>query len=223
MTQQDCDEIITNTIGFGVERYYVMSLSKQEDFLPIWHIYANCGGYNIQFDSLKLIKNMRSEQSMDPEYESYENLSCPVFYTHGQIAERIKFAYDNCLSKITDVKSRISGLLSLLVVCSAFTKSKHYQFEDEYRILVAKLCDPQNPKSDGEVKYRLREGSDLVVPYLAIPIKNQGKEWPITGIKLGPLNNNTSSIHGVQKILDSCGLSKDIVSVSEIPYKSSKN
>ncbi|MDR3564451.1 MAG: DUF2971 domain-containing protein [Negativicutes bacterium] len=208
--------LVKTSVNSGFDKYYVLSLTQEEDELPLWSMYCRNEGYNIEFNSTELVNNMVQLQTNVPELEPYLNMQSKIIYNHGTIYQLISYIYNKYFVNITDTYTRISLLLSVVIVASAFVKNKKFGFENESRIVVAKIPKPNNPDSHLEVLFRIANGT--LIPFIEIPITD-GTNWPIKRIKLGPNNKRDTAVPGMISFLAKHGLSHVKVVRSEIPLR----
>lgn len=216
LTRKQFRDIVEHSVKYGFDKYYVLSLTKRDDDLPLWSMYCQNEGYNIEFDTTELVENMINYQKDNVQLESYVNLQSRVLYNHGDVYDFIKHLYDTRFIHIKNLRTRITGLFSVAIVGSAFIKNRKFNFENESRIVVAKMDNPNSPETYSEVQFRVR--NDTLIPYIEVPITN-GTNWPIKSVKLGPKNKKDTSLPGIRLLLEKHGLSNINISNSDIPLR----
>ena len=202
----------------NMEKYqipFVISFSKQQDFLPMWNTYANSGngialGFNhYEWSFTPDIKN-------DYKVEVFRKLHAKDV-DYGEIGEIpykvILDLYKNYYKKVSameDYQERFNYMIQQLstfsVIVSPYIKHKAYQYEQEVRLIKFK-----NDLKD--VKYRCNEKGHII-PYIEIPIK---KEY-LAKIIIGPCADFESVCRTLKSELLQLRIDVPIIK-SAVPYR----
>lgn len=179
------------------ENSFIISLSQNVDYLPMWSMYGmNGSGIMIGFDRLML--------------EQAENtlLSRIIYLTKERKELLRKFKDDLYSLKKENKDDRVVFLLERLLYLSIFvdTKEASYEYEQEARIRI-------NNKSKTNIKYRLK--GNLIVPYVE-------QYYPKSALKeiwIGPTNDMNRATYSLRKYLDHMGFNEVEIKQSKVPYR----
>jgi Protein of unknown function (DUF2971) len=202
---------------------FVVCFSGKKDDLNQFRSYGDDGkGYMIGFDADKLISVLGlSESRLEKIYygeENYEPHLRKIFLEAQEtyMIERASYKAEN--SNSTEHFS-VSPYLKAINSQVYFCKSKHYEDEQEVRLLVSE----RDRNSIGMTQYRARLGK--IVPYIELKPKDKNLLLPITRIIIGPAHRNNEADVLEAAIQDLImGIYPQIpqVSVSQIDYRSSR-
>ncbi len=159
------------------ENPFIISFSKQIDFLPMWNAYSNKGnGVCLCFNNNEYVfKN--NEPSILNKLHAME-------VTYGDVDDGIRCTikelykeYYQVYSGISDKQKReikmMDYLIALIVVFSAYHKHKAYGYEQESRLVEFR------PK-DKKVHYRFGKNGQFI-PYIEVMVKLKYLERVIVG------------------------------------------
>lgn len=176
---------------------FIISLSQNVDFLPMWSMYGmNGSGIMIGFDRLML------------EQTENTHLLRIIYLTEKgkELFRKIKEEIYS-LKKENEYDNEIF-LLERFLRLSIFvgTKEPSYEYEQEARIRVYN-------KSDSNIKYRLK--GNLIVPYVE-------QYYPKSALKeiwIGPTNDMERATQSLQTYLDHIGFHEVEIKQSKVPYR----
>lgn len=174
-----------------LENTFILSFTKESDSLPLWEIYANGRGYNLEVDYHNFFREIGGEKiyistiANDRIYLTRKNdtgqfcgISDFVVYDRTLQKDKVKellrgvdlsIEYMECYSEeiwfnmIREMKSRI---LSEFINCMMLFKEKSFSYEKEYRVVYNIInCDQLDI-----VRHRISNG--IVVPYIELGFVN---------------------------------------------------
>ena len=162
--QWGLEQIKSKCIDFNTDEtdLFILSLSKQSDFLPMWNMYAQNGnGIMIELDLSASLCSERSYLISDCEYDIEEL----------EIQSRLKF-YKRYQSSNDKFRQKLGKSLERML--PAVIKHPAYKYENEVRLIFNKL-------DNDEVIFRERKG--ILIPC----IKRTFDKSFIKSITLGPM------------------------------------
>lgn len=190
---------------------FVISFSKQKDFLPMWNVYASMGNgislgfnnYEWRFKSNSEVEVLSRLHTSDVTYGEYGELPNKV------ISELYQKYYQE-VSKIRDSQKRFNYMVQQLsafsVIATSYIKHKAYQYENESRLIKFK-------NDDKDVKYRCNDKGHII-PYIEVPVE---KEF-LLEIVIGPCADFESTQCLLKSELLPLGIDVEI-SKSDVPYR----
>ena len=206
---KEWDEKLMGAIYECHQSPFIISFSRQKDFLPMWNTYSDKGrGVCLCFDDYGWICKNNDVQMLHKLHTSevsYGKVDQSVYNVMQKL-------YANCYERykdLSDGKQRANEmakcLASIVVAASPYHKHKAYEYEKESRLIVFK-------KDEHEVKYRCTNHG-RIVSYIEIPIKLEY----LQRIIVGPCADSASIVRELKARLSSYGIT-DIVP-SQIPYR----
>lgn len=177
---------------------FILSLSKQRDFLPMWSMYAQNGnGVMFEVSNLASLCFESSFSMTDCEY-SLENIDLD---SELKLCERYKNSDDKFIQKLGQ---------SWMKMLPAIIKHPAYKYEDEARLIFNKL-------NNEEVIFRERKG--ILIPC----VKRTFDKSFIKSITLGPIlmEQKEKAKESLQMFLyqNKYGDLIDKIHFSSVPYK----
>ncbi|WP_082773799.1 DUF2971 domain-containing protein [Hymenobacter sp. PAMC 26628] len=171
---------------------YTFSLTEQDDLLSQWRGYSPNGGFSFSFDKELLggiIENNNLElvqciydKNKQKEYIRSEVIRMqPAHFLELQ-EKSARVSHDNNTVEGYQYNMFIRGLRALggtLSYHAARLKHPKFAEEREWR-LIKKL----SASDVGNVK--LREGKDILIPYIKIPLVNENEQLKFSSIVVGP-------------------------------------
>lgn len=168
--------------GSGAE-YFVLSFSCCRDSITMWAEFGNANGYNIGFDSTKIIK--RISENNPVEYHGM------VIYDPARqkreivefMDEMIRENPDFCKiieegSNNTKYQQICDEFRKKLSVYAMFFKDEAFSQEQEYRFVFGK-------RTDTKVHFRVKDG--YIIPYIEVPVSSE--RLPVHEIVVAPKNH----------------------------------
>ncbi len=192
--------------ALGTSTPYIISFSKQRDFLPMWTTYARNGqGVTIGFDS-ELLQNNRELYTISPCAYSIRSRE------FKQIKDYIVYKYKLLLQDLNGADTEkasvahMNFMVNLHTQVAAYIKHNGFSYEKEVR------CRAN--KADA-IEFRVSK--DRLIPYanLHIPISC------VREIMLGPAMDGKHAEMSVKMFLRSKGIdiSNIRITKSELPYR----
>lgn len=170
----------------GNSEYFVLSFSCCRDSITMWAEFGNANGYNIGFDSRKIIK--RIDEANEVEYHGlviYDR-DKQVKYIHEfmeqfieefpQFTDMVDKGYNDRNDE--EYRKMCISFSDKISVYSMFFKAEAFSQEKEYRFVFAK-------KADTKVHFRVREG--YIIPYIEVPLSTE--ILPVNEIVVAPKNH----------------------------------
>lgn len=205
--------------------YFSLSFSINPDSNLLWSNYSKNDGYNIAFNTSRLIKQLDKKQESNEEQSNDEPeqvlLCSRIFYDRVE-QERI---LTELLTEIFDLLTRQDNLgdihiedsedfldaIKTLRWFSIFFKDACFAQEEEFRIAFF-----YNDNYEG---YHCRPSSGTFIPYIIKKFDIDQKI--VAGVTIGPKNNMDINLDGLRKFikLKRIDLSPDQINVSRIPYR----
>lgn len=194
---------------------FIISFSKQRDFLPMWNTYASSGnGIALGFNNYEWRFTPKTESDYDVEVFSKLHAKDVDYGEYGELPYKVILdLYKRYYEKVSSINEKqerfnymVQQLSTLSVIASPYIKHKAYQYEEESRLIKFK-------KDAKDVKYRCNANGN-VIPYIEIPIK---KEY-LVEIIIGPCANDELVYRTLKPELLQLGI--DIpIEKSEVPYR----
>lgn len=174
-------------------RVFVMSFSESSDSLPMWNYYGNYG-YCLHFTE-NLIARLWNP-TLFPYYHYFA--SDIVIYSDSQkIADLQSIVLKN--KEKTDYREKICGEINSK---RFFFKCKDFNYEKEYRILVAvpdEVAKSSIKQSCPEIKYKNKSG--MIRPYIEIELPEDQRTSLLGGVTIGPLTDSQMARNGLSRLL----------------------
>lgn len=200
-------------IGGGKNKeYFVLSFSNCRDSITMWSEFGNETGYNIAFDSKKLIERIEEVNTIEYHgfvlYEMDEQKRIVRRILSESIPNEMKLPFSEIIEK--GVKDRDSTVYRkackrfqrITAVYAMFFKHSAFREEQEYRFIFKKKYTVQFREKDG-----------FMIPY--IKIKLTDKLLPIKEIMVAPKNHIDLAKKGMKYMIEKKGYDAQ-VSLSSI-------
>lgn len=206
--------------------FFVISLSKESDSLPMWQTYGDKGrGVNIIINDAK-IKNDISinknlshiQRAKDFSFQALHQLVKKKSIEYGCIARKglcgsiITNQYKECIEKLHQEENpmkrdflKMQTFADMLFIGIQSLKSASYSYENEERLY-------HIPTNNGEIKYRVN-GLGHIIPFCEVEMPIQD----IAGITIGPAFDQTN-IEPLKQMLSDGGIN-DELHTSKIVYR----
>lgn len=175
-----------------IHRYlntYVLSLSTNQDSLPLWLYYGKNNGYNLKLDNIfiedfasrKIVSDRKFIDGKWVDYNPHQSVDVITKNMHNKPTYKIsghlvnydkKFQINIFKFFISEIEKNddpkfIKLCLNFIANIIPFFKVKHFEHENEYRILVE--IEEVEPPND-YINYRIYNG--ILIPYLEIGLSN---------------------------------------------------
>ena len=195
---------------------FVVSFSRNKDYLPMWKEYTNEGkGVCLCFNNYEYtIKNL---ENVDVDIDITHRLhAMDVSYDHADdsIRNALYSIYrrhysDYCRDNQEIRKQKmLSCFATMAVTVSPYFKHNAYKYENEVRLIEFK-------KDNNDVNYRFSKHGRLI-PYIEVPVKLQY----LNQIIIGPCADSHSIIRELRTLLSRYkGNEKDFIIPSAISYR----
>ena len=185
---------------------FVISLTKEEDSLPMWKMYGDdFHGVRLEFSEYGLTQNLRTTnlfRSVMAEV-TYKEIISPIKWRNRNNDDTVYFhlktLYKLYISSIdtegfceSPIKKKMQSLLLMVALALSFLKTKDWEMEKEWRLVYVEL-NPQN------YRYRVSKEKNLI-RHLEVPFPINA----IEGIKVGPLVDDIT-IGTLNILLESLG------------------
>lgn len=203
----------------SLKNVFILSFSTEKDSLPLWEMYANGNGYNMEIQYNKYFnefwnKNIFVTTSTNEKiYMTRKNDSgkfCGVeeFVVYDETVQKnrvkellegidksIEFVneYNEDTKECGLVRELQSRIASELINCMMLFKDKSFSYEKEYRIVYNIIdCDELDI-----VKHRISNGR--IIPYIELGFENMF----IESIRVSPrLKNDILSVKGLTSFIN---------------------
>jgi hypothetical protein len=213
-TGKESEEILSDMLGVldGHERINVCvaSFSRVSDSLSQWRAYggpksAFAIGFNGEYLASLLPKHkfflVRCVYDLEQQHRIMEALVAEVY---DQIIEG---------RRTGDVHPRKSGNMSAFLHRFApILKDPAFADEQEWRII-------SRPLMNSFEEFNFREGASALVPYYRLALKDDGVDFQIDELVVGPTPNPALSVDSVGNFLVSQELRDVPVRSSKVPYR----
>ncbi len=200
-------------LGGGKNReYFVLSFSNCRDSITMWSEFGNETGYNIGFDSKKLIDRIEEINTIEYHgfvlYEMNDQKKVVRRILSESIPNEMQLSFPDIIE--SGVRNRKSDVYrkackkfqKITAVYAMFFKHNAFREEQEYRFIF---------KKKSPVWYREKDG--FMIPY--IKIKLTGKLLPIREIVVAPKNHIDLARKGMEYMMAEKGYEAQ-VSLSNI-------
>ncbi len=214
--QEMLETIYEWAIDYYKSRLFVLSLTDEEDSLPLWLGYARNDGYNIRLNLQQLLdlSSGPKTKSEMPWVKASNPISLRTGITVGKVIYEDSFKEDIVhkflnlfleeFSQIKDwpitqaeIPNRLASIILALADFAYLSKDRTFAPEREYRILFA----AQDKETDAAIRqFRLRNG--VFVPYTALSFASTTGATPFTGIMIGPRRNKELAELGLRYFLN---------------------
>lgn len=218
LSKSEWKEAVLNSL-FDVHKIpFIVSFSRNEDWLPMWTTYANNGNgiclgfsnYEYEISNLKpnefnvdIIHHLHASEVTydkpdDIVYRIVERYYADLYYKYSTI-------HDD--SQLFNNMAEAFAFLS--IIAAPYHKHKAYEYEKEERLIVFK-------KDEKDVKYRCNNLGRLI-PYIIVPVKAKY----LKRIIIGPCADFVSLRRELFMELAKYGIKMDMESItqSSIPYR----
>lgn len=219
----ECKRKINNP-DFSKFHTYQISFSLNGDSLPLWNYYTksdNIEGYNIKFNTKKLIKslckNVKQKENMNSKPKVYGG---KVIYDEkkqkeiiNDIISKFKIIYENNMYARRDA---IDLLVKKLLIIGVFIKNKCFECENEYRLIIDLWINDKGEyiTIDNKIGYDIKNG--LIIPYIEIKFDKDAVE----GLTISPtLNSNIIKQNLAAFTKKYNNIKEDSIKESEIPLR----
>lgn len=190
---------------FNFERMpYVISFSRNKDWLPMWSMYSKKGqGVSFEFDE-KILNHL-------PDTLAYHTIYVDNTINEDDLKWLVQYitnayrVYESTFGEIDSYEENLMRISVLLNIISPIIKSRSYEYEKEVRFIRFSQVK--------DVLYR-NGPNGIPIPYIKIPIPKDA----ITSITIGPGTKTALLRKSVEFELKTCGLDIEVKS-SEIPYR----
>lgn len=219
--------------------YYITSFAttnnkqvSENGLLSQWRAYGSDGGYALVLDTAALDDVLRKEGEAYPEieflmgdiqYRLNDNRRTDDQDTDGMI-ESLEKAFKEFVD--SGKQKGAAGLAKWLTTLSLLFKHEGFEEEKEVRLVLAQLGPglESEPRLQSVKQHPVctRNQSGEIVPYVELCVRkidNVRQHLPIKRIIVGPHRDKHDRKRAVQLLLKQHGLSPDIVTVSDIPYR----
>ena len=214
-TSDEWNNILLKGIYESSEVPFVISFSRNMDFLPMWSAYSDRGrGVSLGFNDFPVVhKNMGIDNLEILHYLNAEGVSYGGF---SDVAKKvINGFYEkqiSILKNISDSEQRMRRMIDILssmaVIAAPYHKHKAYEYEQESRLIIT-------PKTNKDIKYRKsRNGS--IIPFIEVPIPLSF----LVKVIIGPCADSISIMRELKRQLNCFGVNtSEMIAPSEIPYR----
>lgn len=206
---KDWDDNLIDAIYESHQSPFIISFSREKDFLPLWNTYSDRGkgvclcfddyGWTYKHDDIELLHKLHASEV------SYGEVDKSVFNVVRKLYIDYYKQYKDVQDRMQRVKEMAQRFASLAVVASPYHKHKAYEYEKESRLIKFK-------EEEQEVKYRCNNWG-RIIPYIEVPVKLEY----LKQIIVGPCADSASIVRELKAQLNSYGIT-DIVP-SQIPYR----
>lgn len=163
---------------------FVCSFSTDKDSITLWSEFGDNTGYNVGFDSQKLLHQIQSAQDI---------------YCHGHVIYSLE-VQKHLIKELLDqakLNDDFSQLKKKLTTYALFFKQEEFAAEREYRIVFRNL-------EKKEILFREKEG--FLLPYIEVHLD----QLPIESVAVAPKNHVDLAKKGMSQYLESLGYSVDV-------------
>ncbi|WP_125916850.1 DUF2971 domain-containing protein [Hymenobacter coccineus] len=204
-------------IDSNIVHIYTFSLTEQNDLLSQWRGYSPNGGFAFAFNkellesvvkdnNLELVRCIYDKDEQKEYIRSKVIGMQPADFLEMQ-AKSAQVSHDNNTGEGYRYNMFIRGMRALTISYHA-ARLKHPKFAEEKEWRLIKRL------SESEIdNVKLREGKDILIPYVEIPLVDKDKQIKFSSIIVGP-----GSRQDLAKQACSLILCDDIIA-SDIPYR----
>ncbi|MDD4369628.1 MAG: DUF2971 domain-containing protein [Anaerostipes sp.] len=203
--------------GGGNREYFVLSFSNCPDSITMWSEFGAKTGYNISFESDKIVKRIQESNIIDYHgfviynrevqeriiWEILRDILPKCF--HMLFHEILKLGRKNRKDPI--YQKACEKFQKIAAVYAMFFKDEAFAQEEEYRFIFEKQLDTQ-------VHFREKDG--FMIPYIEVQLSQQ--RLPVMGIVVAPQNHIDLAKKGMEYMSHSQGYEVE-VSLSNIKLR----
>ena len=183
---------------------YILALSRQADFLPMWNMYGKKGnGVMLSLNTDDIFKSVGSvlEECMycDEDFnfmkEAHEEQIKEIIESYNKI--KSNRVYDDVATY--HIRMKLNEIIPLI-------KSSYFSYEDEIRLVL---------KAENENNVSYRTNGNIIIPYITklLP-KDSLKE-----IMIGPTLDAKRTEQSLRMFLDNIGYNNVKIKISNAPYR----
>lgn len=170
-------------------RFYILSLSSNEDSLAMWNYYGKNDGYCMGINFNKILENVN--------FKGYD-------YNHGSVIydEKVQikilenellYTYNYWLTNHQEAEEMLQAMIDTIikrwVFYALFFKHNGFQQEEEYRIAF---------QHQNHLTVNYRTGHGVFTPYITVPaVQNKDDKFPLNSITIGPLIKHDKAERGL--------------------------
>lgn len=211
----DEDKKIASLIKDSLSNIYVLSTSKKDDNLSLWHYYTKGTGCSIKISSKDLKTHFAGYNS------PVGNNSTPIFMNKIKYTDNVlELTSLKTLQTIFKTGSYLSTehklfIASVHIICEGiFIKNPNMAQEEEFRVAV---ISPAYRK-DNQVATKFRVSKNTFIPYIELNINPRAS---IQEIRIAPLNKTDIAKKGLEEFLRNKGFNNaaEMVKVSAIKLR----
>jgi len=188
---------------------FIISFSKQKDFLPMWNAYSDKGkgiclcfsdyDWSYEHNEVQLLNNLHASDV------TYNGIDASV----EKVISKLYQEHYNRYKDITDMNKRIAEMTKTLatftITASPYHKHEAYKYEDEARLI--KFKDENH-----EVKYRTSKRGHII-PFIEVSIRLDY----LNQVIVGPCCDSIATIRVLRSMLKKYGISR--IEASQIPFR----
>ncbi len=198
---------------------YQCSFSIDKDNLSLWNYYTkgdSIKGYNIQFDTEKLIASVINEESIKDGIE-FQTIHGRVVYDEKEqiniLRKTVDYFYDTYEKYHTDLDNISFAIVMKAMAFGRFFKMGYFSVENEYRISFETHLASMKDKGIADREY-FREINGYYVPY----IENYFSLDSLISVTMSPTLDYTLTETSLKRLFQ--GKNKDIaINKSDIPVR----
>lgn len=197
--------------------YYVFSLSKEKDSLPMWNYYVKhkkYEGYNIGID-IEELKKIISEKIKNNK-DIYKVYNKDIGYKY----EEINIFIENIIKKFFKFchkKTSTYDCASELITNYIFSKNLCFEHEKEYRFVLQEK-EEENIQRIDIMKYEFFIKNGIFIPYMNVNLGEDIKKI-IKSITIAPLVEKDIAKKGLEKFLINNGYKNIEIEISNCPIR----
>ena len=210
---EDSNRILINYIYKEHNVPFIVSFTKNKDYLPMWNMYSKngtgvCLGFNnceYRIKDRDNIDILHRLHAMEVSYgEERDFIKNTVLSLYRKFYEQYRNDDDEKAQK----QKMLRYFTDLALTISPYHKHEAYEFEKEMRLV-------QFKENESDVKYRISKRGRLI-PYIEIPVKLEYLKKVI----VGPCADSPSIIRELRNILKGYrGQEENFITSSGIPYR----
>ena len=184
--------------------YFVLSFSCCRDSITMWAEFGKSNGYNIGFDSAKIIERIEESNSVDYHgmviYDPDMQKTLIDKLLSKQLPEQVGKPFDEIIregakDRDSDVyRKACKKFRKSAAVYAMFFKDAAFSQEEEYRFVFQK-------DKDTKVNFRVKDG--YIIPYIQVALSS--KTLPVTEIVVAPSNHIDLAKNGVEYMMKTLG------------------
>ncbi len=191
--------------------YYITAFSTEADSITLWAEFGDQTGYNIGFDSRRLLERIEKERAISYHgfvvYSAKRQFELLWELLYCRIPAALGLSFEEIMERGAEDRGDIlfqklcRNLKKALEVYALFFKQEEFAAECEYRLVFSE-------KEDREVFFREKDG--FLLPYIWVNTAGGKTKFPIRSITVAPKNHVDLAREGMKLYVEKMGYEVEV-------------